>query len=123
MHETSIACAIWDLARDHVPAGAVLRAVRVSAGPMRGIEHESMQWAWRALLEEQKTPNVELELTILPWKVRCGHCDRVWNCTDFPLCCRCGSRRIRPLGGDELKLIAIEVDDEPASVSKSGSCV
>jgi len=47
MHEFSIASSLLDLAKQHTPAGAVLRRIVMEAGPLHGIDREAMQWAWR----------------------------------------------------------------------------
>lgn len=114
MHEMSIAEAIWDLARRHVPEGGVLRAVRLRAGPMRGIDPPSMQWAWQALMHEHANEKVLLEMESLPWRMKCGGCGTEWTAAELAESCICGSDRVRPIGGDELQLVSIEVDDEPA---------
>jgi hydrogenase nickel incorporation protein HypA/HybF len=120
MHEVSIAEAILDLARRNVPDGAVLRSVRISAGPMRGIDRECMEWAWQSLGHD----GVTLELVILPWKLKCTDCSRQWEKPDLEDRCQCGSSRVRPIGGDELQLTSIEVDDETDSINsdRSPSC-
>jgi hydrogenase nickel incorporation protein HypA/HybF len=112
MHEMSIAPAILDLARRHVPKGAELRAVRVCAGPLRAIDPQSMQWAWQALMEEQSAGPIALELTILPWNVRCAECGAQWESAEPAGRCACGSTEVRPSGSDRLQLVSIEVDDD-----------
>lgn len=107
MHELSIAQSILQLAERHVPAGATLQAVRIAAGPMRGIDPESMQFAWKGLMPDRA---VTLELQTLPWQLRCPSCDRQWNSPELDMKCACGGEA-HPVGGDELKLLSIEVDD------------
>ncbi len=114
MHEMSIAEAIWDLAHSQVPPGAILRIVRVRAGPLRAIEPQSMQWAWEALSGERGACDIALELTTLSWRMRCEACGRQWNAPEIAERCGCGSACIRLVGGDELQLVSIEVDDLPA---------
>ena len=48
MHEFSIAEAVLDLARNHVPDDAVLETVHVEAGPMRGIEPDALHRVFEA---------------------------------------------------------------------------
>ncbi len=110
MHELSIAIAIWDLARQHVPAGAVLRRVHIRTAAMRAIEPHSMQWAWNAVMQEQGSMSVALQLTTLPWEMQCRACGRQWTTSELDSRCACGSDRIRLAGDDELRLVSIEVD-------------
>src|SRR5208282_4586136 len=112
MHEWSIAQAILELARTHVPAGSRLSAVRVSAGPMRGIDPQCLQAAFNALnpsgpLQEH---GVRLDLVELPWPMRCDECGRIWTAQELASHCACGSNRVRPSGGDDLELLSIEID-------------
>ena len=46
MHELSIAESLLRLAEEHAPRGAYVRIVRISAGPLRAIDPEAMQWAF-----------------------------------------------------------------------------
>jgi Zn finger protein HypA/HybF involved in hydrogenase expression len=107
MHELSIAQSVLDLARSHVPDGATLQSVRMVAGPMRCIDPECMQLAWQAISQDQ----VVMNLIVLPWKMQCADCGRQWEQAELAQTCACGSARIRPVGGDELQLLSIEVDD------------
>jgi hydrogenase nickel incorporation protein HypA/HybF len=125
MHEMSIAPAILELARSHVPKGAVLRTVRVCAGPLRAIDPQSMQWAWQALMEEQSAGPIALEFTSLPWRLRCTGCGAEWESAEAAGRCSCGSMEVRPSGSDQLQLVSIEVDDAQTPVSPlegSSSC-
>lgn len=112
MHEMSIAESVYELARKNVPEHASLRCVRMQAGPMRGIEPDAMDWAWRALMQTTHTEDVTLELDLLPWSLRCTACDRVFKADDLFTTCACGSDQTAPVGGDELKLVSIDVDDD-----------
>ena len=113
MHEMSIAQSIWELARKRVPAGAMLRRVHVRAGPLRALDPESMQWAWDALSAEAGASEVRLDLATPPWTMRCADCNRQWESSELADRCACGSHRVEIIGGDELQLTSIEVDDAP----------
>jgi Zn finger protein HypA/HybF involved in hydrogenase expression len=118
MHELSIAEGILNLARRNVPYGAVLLSVRVNAGPMRGIDPRCMELAWTALGRS----DVSLKLTVLPWRMQCGECGRQWEQAELAERCACGSSRVRPIGGDELQLLSIEVDDAE-EIDRRRSCL
>jgi Zn finger protein HypA/HybF involved in hydrogenase expression len=115
MHELSVAEALYDLVQRVKPVDAKLLGVKVKAGPMRAIDPEQMQTAWQVLLETRQLPPVTLHLTLLPWTLVCLDCDRSWTDEQIESTCTCGSRQCRPVGGDELQLVAIEVDDEKGS--------
>ena len=111
MHEMSIAESVFELAQCSVPPQSHLTRVRMQAGPMRGIVPDAMDWAWRALMESTDTQSVELDLDLLPWTLRCTECDRVFKADDLFTHCACGCEKPMPVGGDELRLISIDVDD------------
>lgn len=111
MHEFSIAEAICELAQRSTPAGCTLRRVKVIAGPMRCIDRTAMNLAWNALMRERCTPGVALDLELPPWSLLCPRCRRRWQSDALDTLCICGFDSPTPIGGDELQLISIEVDD------------
>ena len=113
MHEISIAQAVLDLARQSAPQGAVVRSVAMDAGPVRGIVPEAMQWAWQAVTQGSDFEQVSLELHILPWELRCTSCDRKFTADEVFAPCACGCEVTTPVGGDQLRLLSLEVDDTP----------
>ena len=116
MHEMSIAESILDVARRNVPQGATLRSVRMIAGPMRSIDPQCMQMAWAGIGQK----DVTLKLSLLPWRMKCGDCGRLWEQPDLAERCTCGSTQVRPIGGDDLQVLSIEVDD--AEIERSQPC-
>ena len=111
MHEMSIAQAILDLVERYVAVGESVCAVRITAGPLRGIEPQAMQWAWEAATPETRCANARLELNLIPWRLHCRSCRRHWSADDALEACTCGSRDVRPEGSDDLLLDSIEVPD------------
>ncbi|MGD0462234.1 MAG: hydrogenase maturation nickel metallochaperone HypA [Tepidisphaeraceae bacterium] len=118
MHELSIAEAILDLARRHVPHGGTLRSVHMTAGPMRSIDPQCMQLAWQGIGQ----CDVALRLNVLPWRMQCADCGRRWEQPELAERCACGSPQVHPIGGDELQLVSIEVDDAQEARSSSCTC-
>jgi Zn finger protein HypA/HybF involved in hydrogenase expression len=111
MHELSIAGSILDLADRHVPAGAKLISISMIAGPMRAIDSSSMDWAWQAVLQERNRTGIVLNLVQLPWTLRCTTCGREWTAADLDSPCPAGHAGGSPVGGDELRITGIEVDE------------
>jgi Zn finger protein HypA/HybF involved in hydrogenase expression len=107
MNEQSIAEATLELARDGVPAGATLRSVQMIVGPMRGIDPQFMHLAWQALGQA----DVALMVCVLPWTLQCAACGRRWEQPELAERCDCGSAKVTPIGGNELELHSIEIDD------------
>ena len=122
MHEVSLASSILEIACRAVPRGARLKVVRVVAGPMRAIDPDAMRFAWQSVIVPNGHKGVQLELDLRPWTLRCPECGCEW--TSEPLdcaCAACGCNRAFPLGGDELQVLSIEVDDR-SSAKGAVSC-
>ena len=120
MHELSIAHALIDLAREHVPKGAQVRTVRVRVGPLQAIDNDAMQFAWAAATEGSALKGSELSLEWLPWILNCTECGRRWRSENWSAPCTCGCTSVDPTGGDELTLLSIDVDDEPEDATPQG---
>lgn len=110
MHELSIAESVLELARKHVPAGSLLRKVSIRVGRLRAIDELAMELAWSAVLDGAPEGRVALEMNLLPWKLKCPDCQRVFDAEDYPASCACGGGAAMPIGTDELQLESIDVD-------------
>lgn len=110
MHELSIAEAVLELARKHVPPDALLRKVSLRVGRLRAIDGSAMELAWSAVLDGAPEGKVALEMTLLPWRLRCPDCAREFDADDYPARCACGSGGAMPIGTDDLQLESIDVD-------------
>ena len=117
MHELSVAGAILERAVAHTPGGATLEAVHVIAGPLRGIDEEAMQAAWKSVTHGTTWSGVRLELEQLPWRLCCRHCGREFAADDVGLRCACGSGATSPVGGDELQVTSLTVSDPATETS------
>lgn len=111
MHELSIAQSILELALERTPAGTALRSVLVRAGPMRGIDPEAMELAWRSVTEGTPHAGVRLELDLPPWALRCPACGVEFEAAELHVPCRSCGGFGTPLGGDELTLMSLTVEE------------
>lgn len=123
MHELSIARSLLGLVKDNTPDDAQVRAVKVRVGPLQAIEPEAMQLAWHAVTDDTPLDGVTLSLTLVPWELRCRECDRRWTSDNWSDPCLCGSCRVDPIGGDELTLLSIDVDETESEESKKSQPV
>lgn len=117
MHELSIARHLLGLIRRHTPAGAVVSRVRVEAGPLRAIDPDALQWAWRASIPDTDCRAATLELKLLPWRWRCPACEHQWDSRDYPSRCQCGCEQAALRGGDELTVISLDVDETASATT------
>jgi len=112
MHELSIAKSLLSLTREHVPAGSVVRAVRVRVGPLQAIDPSAMQLAWRAATDDTSYRGAALSLNFVPWELSCRGCGNRWFTQSWPARCRCGGHESDPIDADELTLESIDVMGE-----------
>jgi hydrogenase nickel incorporation protein HypA/HybF len=111
MHELSIASSILELARQHTPPGAVLRRISLRVGPMRGIEPLAMDLAWEATTQGTDAAGSKLVLELLPWRLKCPACGSEVTADDCFAVCKCGAGPGYPVGGNELQMVSIDVDE------------
>ena len=112
MHEMSIAASMIELVHRYVPADARVLNVNVKAGPLRGIDPDTMEIAWRATTMDTEMEGSILHLEIPPWQLQCPQCQRQWESASLNTVCECGCDQPSFNGGDELLLMSIEVEDE-----------
>lgn len=112
MHEASITRALLDLAQQQAPPGTRIRWLRVSIGRLTCVSPEAMQFYFEVLREETVGHQAELQVVLPPLKVRCTSCEASFEASERPwLCPTCGAPTLVFSNGDELDLLALEVDD------------
>lgn len=111
MHEFSIATALLELVKQHAPAGTTVRKVVMEAGPLQSVDPQAMEWAWQAVSDGTMYAGAELEVRVLPWRLRCRDCGREHVADDMLSPCPCGCQVCHPTGGDELRLVSLTVDE------------
>jgi Zn finger protein HypA/HybF involved in hydrogenase expression len=71
-----------------------------------------MQMAWEAVTFGTSMAGVVLEIDQRPWSITCSVCGREWTSPIPFVSCSCGNETPTPMGGDELDLLALTVDEE-----------
>lgn len=123
MHEFSLTSALIDLARQHMPPRSILRRVVIEAGPLQGIDPEAMKWAWQAATDPTDLAGAQIEVKQLPWDLHCPQCDARFTADELYAACKCGCDRCHPVGGNDLRLRSLVVDqlEEGEEQSDAGS--
>jgi len=111
MHEFSIASALVDLVAQHTPAGTKLRRVIVEAGPLQGVDPDAMSWAWQSITSGGPFEGAEIEIQLLKWRLHCVTCGQDYSADEMLAPCACGADQSHPIGGDELRLRSLVVED------------
>jgi Zn finger protein HypA/HybF involved in hydrogenase expression len=117
MHEFSLASALVELVRRHVPTGCLLRSVTVEAGPLRGIDPQAMQMAWMNATSGCDFEGAALKLILHPWRLHCPQCQRHWQSDEPLVSCACGHPAPTPSGDDQMRLLSLEVTEPEATAA------
>jgi hydrogenase nickel incorporation protein HypA/HybF len=120
MHELSIADAVVATACKHADGKRVVR-VELKVGHLRQVVPSALEFAFELVAHGTPVEGAELEIEVVPVRVACRVCAAESDATEFPLACAsCGSRNVDVVAGEELFVNALELEDEPMAVSRSG---
>ena len=115
MHELSIAMSILDAASEEAErrGGVGVMAVHLKLGPLSGVIVEAMRSAWE--LAREGTPLHESRLVIeeVPIIAHCPECraDRPVRSIQQMCCAECETPTPEIVGGRELEITALEIDE------------
>jgi hydrogenase nickel incorporation protein HypA/HybF len=120
MHELSIAEALLDVSLRHANGRRVER-VEVTVGHLRQVVPDALQFAWGLITEGTAADGAELVLEEVPAAGRCRSCNAQTPLPAFPLTCgSCGGFDVDVTRGEELRVEALELDDELAMSTRGG---
>lgn len=117
MHELSIAGSILDIVGEHVPVDqrAAVKAVHVRVGALSGVVAESLEFSFAALTAGTPLQNASLVIEHVPVRIRCNNCRHEFGTTPpIFLCPKCESGDTTWVEGNELHVVEIELEDQPA---------
>jgi hydrogenase nickel incorporation protein HypA/HybF len=112
MHELAIADAIVAIAGKHA-AGRRVLAVDVKVGALRQVVPDALEFAFELSVQGSRLEGAELRIESVRARGRCFGCGATSELGEFPFACAdCGSADLELMGGEELLVESIEVDDE-----------
>ena len=108
MHELAIAESVVDTVTQRLP-GARITCVHLEIGALSGVVPDSIRFCFDLATEGTGLEGATLEITEPPGQCRCRSC-----CTEFQpdppiMLCPCGSADVAVLGGEELKILSVQV--------------
>ena len=112
VHEFSIAEALAAQVQRHAPAAGRVTEVDITVGALRGLEPEALRMSWEAVTHGTAIAGSTLSVDQRPWTITCSNCGRSWSSPKPFVDCVCGSASPTPVGGDELDLVSITIDEE-----------
>ena len=120
MHELSVAQSIVEIVEQHIPQNRsqAVQAIKVKVGELSGVVPESLDFCFQAIVDGTPLKRAALQIELVPFSLLCSDCTEVNNTEPgIVLCPNCGGVNTRVVGGTELLVIEIELQDEPAEVS------
>lgn len=119
MHELTITQNIIDIALEHAQRAGATQISRINLviGEMTGVAAECVRLYIRVLGRGTAAEEAELAVRLVPITARCQDCAESFEVRDFRwVCPRCESTRSDIIGGRELFVESIEVDDRSESM-------
>jgi hydrogenase nickel incorporation protein HypA/HybF len=114
MHELSIANSILEAVRKERERLNCARVIKVGVriGELAGVDPEALSFGFEVLVKDTDFEPLPLAIESVPRRHECSHCRHVFTVVDYRMDCPdCGSTDTRCIGGDELELAYLEVEE------------
>ncbi len=114
MHELSIAQGIVDIVMQYVPENDAhrVKAVFLKVGDLAGVVPDSLEFNFTAITAETSLEKARLVIEHIPYTIRCSQCGTTSTQEiGIVMCATCGSMQTKTIGGTELQVTEIEVND------------
>jgi hydrogenase nickel incorporation protein HypA/HybF len=124
MHEMGIACEVLAAARREAlrHPGKTPRRIGLRIGELAAVDPEALRFCFEAITRETEMESLELEIEILPFRFRCRNCGHGFVVRDYQTQCpQCAGTNSECVGGQELDLSYLEVDDHEPSAAGAKS--
>jgi hydrogenase nickel incorporation protein HypA/HybF len=118
MHELGIACSILETVREESSKRPESRFLKVGVriGEVSGVEPEALIFSFDALVEGSELAPLELVIERTQRRHLCPECQHEFVVVNYEVVCpRCAEPRTRCVGGFEMEIAYIEMEDRPAS--------
>jgi hydrogenase nickel incorporation protein HypA/HybF len=110
MHELSLTQNLLDLALKHAAEKRIVH-VNLLIGEFSDEREEAIQFYWDDLAKGTPAEGAELHFQRVDAEMKCLECETVFHpAEEAALCPNCGSRRLKLLSGDDVKLESIDVE-------------
>lgn len=119
MHELAVTQSIVEACSERAGGARVLR-VTLEIGTLACIMPDSLRFCYEVAVEGTPLAGSELEIIRIPARSRCRDCGLDREMQDMFCRCACGSADLeRPRGGDELRIVSMEIQENthPAGIS------
>ncbi|HUA61386.1 MAG TPA: hydrogenase maturation nickel metallochaperone HypA [Verrucomicrobiae bacterium] len=114
MHEMGIASSVLEAVQAEAARrpGAVPVKIAVRVGELSGIDPDALAFSFEALVAGTDLHSLKLEIETRPRQHRCQDCGAAFAVVDYDFACpTCGGLRTQYIGGDELELLYLELEE------------
>ena len=114
MHELGIATCLLEGVRAEMlnHPGAVPVKVTVRVGELAGVNPDALAFGFQALTAGTEWERLALEIETQPRRHRCPECQTEFRVVEYDCQCpACGANRTECVGGEELELASIELEE------------
>lgn len=114
MHEIGIAASIIEAGQAEAARrpGSRLVCIGVRIGVLSGVDNNALEFAFNALTAETDLNDLKFEIQSSQRRNLCPQCGSEYESSVYdPSCPRCGFEDTLLIGGDELELAYVEVED------------
>ena len=114
MHELSIASSILEtVTREREKLnGARIKKVGVRIGELAAVDPDALSFSFEILVKDTELEPLALDIEFVPRRHQCSKCMQEFTVVNYQLDCpACGSSQTRCIGGDELGLTYLEVEE------------
>ncbi len=114
VHELSIASAILDRVAIEAQRrpGARFTKVGVRVGEISGVDPDALSFGFECLVKDTEFDRLPLHIEFCPRMQRCLSCTNEFTASDSMTACpRCGHEMTECIGGEELDLAFIEIEE------------
>ena len=124
MHEMGLAYSVLEAVRTEMGRhpGTYPCRVGVRIGELAAIDQEALRFCFEAIIQKTDLQSLELGIEVCPRRHRCQVCGREFVVRDYDSRCpQCTSLETTCIGGDELELAYLEVEEYGASTAGAKS--
>jgi hydrogenase nickel incorporation protein HypA/HybF len=115
VHELALAEAVVAIAENHARGRRVAR-VELEVGQLRQVVPEALAFSFELAAQGKLAEGAELMIDERPARVACRACAATTEIDTLPLACgRCGRLDVEVQSGQELDVVALELEEEPVA--------
>ncbi|MDD4572285.1 MAG: hydrogenase maturation nickel metallochaperone HypA [Clostridia bacterium] len=91
--------------------GAKVNEIVLKVGRLANCIPGALEFAFEALTREGPYKDAKLVIEKEPVLLKCAECSQVFEAGEFPWTCTCGSNAIEIIGGTEVYVANIDIDE------------